>query len=127
MRTEVHPNARWDLDHDPDDRPLGCNGRYGKSGAAGHYYRGEPRCDACAASQRHYEKERARGQLYPRVLKPCGTVAAAKRHQGNNEPMDFECSNAIYEYEKARREKRKRSGQDSNLHHPVLETGALSN
>jgi len=112
LSAENYRHVNWDLEHDPEARPLGCNGRYGKSGAAAHYARGEPRCDDCAASQRHYEKEWRRGQRYPRVLKQCGTVAAAKRHQGNNEPMDFDCSEAIYKYEKARKARaRKKDGQ----------------
>lgn len=91
-----HPEQqRWNFDHDPESRPLGCNGLYGKSGAAKHRYRKEPVCDACKASQNHYERELNRGQKYPRVLKPCGTPAAALRHRYNNEPLDLACHEAL--------------------------------
>ena len=90
-RTKAHPNARWKLDHDPEALPLGCNGLYGKSGYNKHKYHGTEPCEACKESKRHYERERDRGQNYPRKLKPCGTPAAAKRHRYNKEPLDIAC------------------------------------
>ena len=82
---------RWNLDHDPEARPLGCNGRYGKSGVNLHRYHKTPYCDACKASARHYEREVRRGQKYPRVLRPCGTRAAAERHRNKGEELCWPC------------------------------------
>ena len=93
-----HYNARWRLDHDPDQRPLGCNGRYGNSGRKQHARRGEPPCQACRESVNHYDRERRRGQPNPRTLKPCGTNAAAKRHLRRKEPVCFKCRVAEAKY-----------------------------
>jgi len=81
----------WKFDHDPEDRPIGCNGRYGTSGAAKHHYHREEVCDDCKASARHYARERKRGQLYPRKLQPCGTRAAALRHRDRGEERCLPC------------------------------------
>lgn len=81
----------WNLDHDPEARPLGCNGRYGNSGGAWHRRRGQPICAKCKASAAHYARERRRGGIRPRGLEPCGTLAAAERHRFNKEPLCFKC------------------------------------
>ena len=86
------------MEHDPEERPLGCNGRYGNSGTNKHYYHGETPCDDCRKSARHYQKEVRRGQKYPRMLLPCGTMGAAKRHYARGEPLDAACKQAEYEY-----------------------------
>ena len=99
---------RWKKDHDPEAKPLGCNGRYGTSGAAKHRYRKEEVCDACKASARHYQRERARGQLYPRVLYPCGTRPAALRHRSRGEPLCFPCKVAEAADQAERKAKRQR-------------------
>lgn len=86
------PNKQhWNLDHDPEARPLGCNGRYGKSGYNWHKYHKTEPCEACRDSLRHYERELARGQNYPRQLKPCGTRAAAQRHRARGEEPCLPC------------------------------------
>lgn len=92
MRAVKHPEQqRWHLDHDPDARPLGCNGKYGQSGLQRHYRRGEKVCDDCRVSNNHYAREKHRGQLLPRRLKPCGTAAAARRHRKRGEPVCYAC------------------------------------
>lgn len=83
--------GKLDSSHDPEARPLGCNGRYGTAGSVRHIRRKEPACEACKASANHYHRERRRGQLYPRRLKPCGTQAAAQRHRYHGEELDFAC------------------------------------
>lgn len=55
----------WDRAHNPEARPLGCNGKYGSSGRGRHKYYGTPVCDACKASDNHYCRELRRGQTYP--------------------------------------------------------------
>lgn len=103
-----HKGGRsWRLDHDPSARPLGCNGRYGGSGATLHYKRGETACDKCKASASHYKRERRRGERNPRRLKPCGTPAAAARHRVNGEPVDFACHLAEANYRTALRQQHK--------------------
>jgi hypothetical protein len=97
----------WKLDHDPETRPLGCNGRYGNSGGTAHRKRGETACDQCKASAAHYRRERTRGGIKPRKLKPCGTWAAAARHRHHNEPLDFACYLAEAAKEQARRDRKK--------------------
>lgn len=82
----------WNFDHDPEARPLGCNGRYGNSGAVKHNYYKTEACEDCKASARHYARERARGQKYPRVLQPCGTRAAALRHRAKGEERCLPCA-----------------------------------
>lgn len=96
----------WDLTHNPDRRPLGCNGKYGRSGAALHERAGEPVCKRCRNSINHYKRERRRGQLSPRKLQPCGTKAAAVRHRKKGEPLCFPCRIAEAA-EKAERERKK--------------------
>lgn len=81
----------WDTSHDPDARPLGCNGAYGTSGAKAHRRKGQATCDQCRASEAHYARELRRGQGLPRPLHPCGTPAAYKRHKERGEPIDFAC------------------------------------
>lgn len=81
----------WDYSHNPNVRPLGCNGRYGNSGRRRHQRRGEMPCRKCTDSANHYKRETRRGQPMPRRLKPCGTPAAASRHRFHSEPLDFAC------------------------------------
>lgn len=85
------PFARWDTTHDPDARPLGCNGRYGNSGREKHRARNEQVCDKCRDSFNHYRRELARGQNLARPENPCGTPAAAARHRRNNERVCLKC------------------------------------
>jgi hypothetical protein len=96
----------WDLTHDPEARPLGCNGAYGVSGAHRHRRRDEDTCGACLASEAHYQREYRRGQPKPKALKPCGTWAAAQRHRKKGEmPLDFACRLAESVYKQERRER----------------------
>lgn len=97
----------WKFDHDPEAKPLGCNGRYGTSGSAKHHYHKTPPCEDCKASARHYARERARGQKYPRVLYPCGTRPAALRHRAKGEPLCLPCKLAEAEYQVPANEARK--------------------
>lgn len=99
---------RWNLDHNPEARPLGCNGLYGKSGENLHRHHGTAVCDACRESARHYEREVRRGQKYPRVLKPCGTRAAAERHRANGEEVCYRCKVAESEHQASRDRKRRK-------------------
>jgi len=99
-----HPNQRWRLDHDPENRPLGCNGRYGGSGRKKHFRAGTPTCDACKASNAHYQREFRRGQPNPRPKpQPCGTNAAAHRHREAGEKPCLPCYNAEAKYHKQNR------------------------
>jgi hypothetical protein len=85
----------WDRTHNPDARPLGCNGKYGSSGRGRHKYYGTPVCDACKASDNHYCKELRRGQNIPRKKPfPCGTPAAAYQHRLKGERLDMACVEA---------------------------------
>lgn len=95
----------WRLDHDPEARPLGCNGAYGVSGARRHKRRGESACRACLDSAAHYLREYRRGQPKPRVLKPCGTWGAAQRHRVKGERLDMACVEAESVYKQALRAK----------------------
>jgi hypothetical protein len=61
MAAAKKPHKGWLLSHDPMDRPLGCNGRYGSSGELAHKRRGEEVCPACLASRRHLRREAKRG------------------------------------------------------------------
>lgn len=90
-------NQRWDLTHDPEAKPLGCNGKYGRSGMERHRYHGEEICEPCRESGRHYDRERRRGQKYPRTLYPCGTYQAAARHKRKGEEVDYPCKVAYAE------------------------------
>ncbi|AYN55870.1 hypothetical protein PP635_gp62 [Arthrobacter phage Auxilium] len=97
----------WKLDHDPDARPLGCNGKYGTSGSKLHRRRGETPCSKCKASEAHYACELRRGQGLPRYVQPCGTPAGAKRHRDRGEKVCFKCAvaRAAYEVENRARHK----------------------
>ena len=95
----------WDLTHDPEARPVGCNGAYGVSGAHRHRREGTETCAKCLASEAHYQREYRRGQPKPKALKPCGTWAAAQRHRKKREPLDFACRLAESEYKQERRER----------------------
>lgn len=95
----------WQMSHDPEARPLGCNGAYGVSGAHRHRRRDETTCTDCLASEAHYMREYRRGQPKPKILKPCGTWAAAQRHRKKREPLDFACRLAESKYKKAMRER----------------------
>lgn len=104
----------WDLTHNPEVRPIGCNGRYGQSGVSRHYHRGTKTCKRCLKSAAHYQRERRRGSgLGPRKLKPCGTIAAAARHRRKGEPLCFPCKVARHEYDKLHPSKKRK--QKSNL------------
>ena len=92
----------WMLDHNPLERPHGCNGKYGTSGSKRHRRQGETPCDDCKASEAHYARELRRGQGLHRPLAPCGTNAAHKRHTLRGEPIDFACRLARANY-KAKR------------------------
>lgn len=85
----------WDLTHNPNARPLGCNGRYGKSGADKHRRHGTAVCKRCRASAAHYQREYTRGGIRPRKLEPCGTNAAAERHRAKGEELCFACKVAL--------------------------------
>lgn len=92
MRLSASPQARWDLSHDPDARPLGCNGKYGTSGYQRHLRRGEEVCEKCRCSVNHYQRERKRGGApTPLRLQPCGTPAAARRHRKAGEEPCMRC------------------------------------
>lgn len=99
--SENYRHVPWDLSHDPEARPLGCNGRYGKSGINKHYHHKTDPCEACRESARHYERELRRGQKYPRRLQPCGTRAAALRHRYAGEDVCFPCQVAEAEAQAA--------------------------
>ena len=88
----------WKADHDPEARPLGCNGKYGPSGRKRHFRRGEPNCEKCRASEAHYAREMRRGQNLPRYINPCGTAAAAKRHRDKGERLCIPCATAEAKY-----------------------------
>lgn len=82
----------WKFEHNPEDRPLGCNGKYGSSGYKRHKREGTEPCAACLESKAHYTRELRRGQGYPnRTLVPCGERSAAVRHRRRGEPVDFKC------------------------------------
>jgi hypothetical protein len=82
---------RWRLDHDPAARPLGCDGRWGHTGADRHRKKGEAVCAACKTSAAHYAREHRRKALRKKALQPCGTPAAAQRHREKGEPVCFKC------------------------------------
>lgn len=92
----AHKN--WDFSHDPHERPLGCNGKYGTSGIVAHSRKGEPTCEACRASRNHYMRELRRNNPSPRKLHPCGTPAAYHRHERKRERKDFACRLAHSKY-----------------------------
>lgn len=106
------PVVAWNFEHDPEARPIGCNGRYGRSGESKHLHHGEKACEDCLASRRHYERERRRGQKYPRALRPCGTKAAAERHRNNGEEIDLACRLAEADSSARAREKRRQRARE---------------
>lgn len=108
--------GHWNLTHNPMARPLGCNGKYGRSGAAAHTRRGTAICQKCRDSRSHYRRELARGQPNPRVLKPCGTKAAACRHRAKGEPLDFACRLAEAEEALERTRKKRASKKAMDVH-----------
>jgi hypothetical protein len=97
-------HKRWQTQHDPEARPLGCNGKYGCSGRKRHQRQASPVCHECLASEAHYKREVRRGQKLGRRLHPCGTPAAARRHRYDNEPLDIPCQLAEAAYHKELRE-----------------------
>ncbi|QPK40190.1 hypothetical protein SEA_JINKIES_59 [Arthrobacter phage Jinkies] len=101
----------WRVEHDPFERPLGCNGKYGTSGSKAHRYRGEPTCDKCRASETHYGREYRRGQGLGRPIYPCGTWQAAARHNRRGEPLDFPCRAARSRYRARLRAEREQGMQ----------------
>lgn len=90
--------SNWRLNHNPFYLPVGCNGKYGKSGYAKHVRDKTRICGACKRSANHYRRELKRGQPKPRKLQPCGTYAAAHRHLQAGEKLDFPCKVAYSEY-----------------------------
>ena len=63
----------------------------------------------CRESVNHYKREAKRGNPGTgRRLQPCGTPAAARRHQNHNEPLDFPCKEAL---SRAKQEKKVRARQ----------------
>jgi hypothetical protein len=88
----------WRLDHDPENRPLGCNGKYGDSGRKVHRRRGEDICDKCRQSANHVVRERRRGSPNPQRINPCGTPAAARRHRLHGEKPCLDCYTAEAQY-----------------------------
>jgi hypothetical protein len=98
---------RWDLTHNPERRPLGCNGKYGKSGAARHRRHGTKVCLRCRNSASHYTREYRRGAIRPRVLEPCGTNAAAERHRAKGEDLCLACKVAVSERQQDYRDRQK--------------------
>jgi len=88
----------WDRTHNPEARPLGCNGKYGTGGAKAHRRRGEPVCDACRASEAHYGREYRRGQGTRRLKYGCGTWQRHEQHRRKGEPIDLPCRLAYNAY-----------------------------
>ena len=99
----------WRMDHNPEARPLGCNGKYGQSGARAHRDRGEKACPRCLNSERHYQRERRRGAFKTKPLRPCGTPAAGRRHQLRGEDVDFACRVALAKEQQEIRDRRKKA------------------
>lgn len=98
----------WKLSHNPEKRPLGCNGKYGQSGGRTHRRRGEKVCAKCRKSGAHYQRERRRGAgAVPKPLRPCGTPAAANRHKRRGEEIDFACRVALAKEQQDRRDRRR--------------------
>lgn len=104
MAAPKNPHRRWDLSHNPMERPLGCNGKYGGSGMLKHQRKGEKVCRRCLNSKRHYNREYSRKGIVfsPRVYErqPCGTAAAAARHRKAGEPRDYACKVAEAQYKR---------------------------
>jgi len=68
----------------------------------------ERRRKAKADDSRRYRRRKG---IQPRVLKPCGTVAAARRHERAGEPKCPACADAVREYQ---RESGRRGGSSSS-------------
>jgi hypothetical protein len=110
MARPNNPHKNWLFSHDPEARPLGCNGRYGTSGRVAHERRGEPVCPACRDSSNHYRREAKRGNPGSgRRLQPCGTNAAAKRHRRKGEKECLPCAVARSNYNGQFKKKPKKS------------------
>lgn len=102
-------NKPWKLSHNPSSRPLGCNGKYGQSGARLHRRRGEKVCKRCSKSGAHYQRERRRGEFQgPPPLRPCGTPSAAARHKSRGEPIDLACRLALAKQQQELRDRQRR-------------------
>lgn len=101
--------AGWREAHDPEARPLGCNGKYGVSGAQRHDRAGEERCEACRESCNHYKREQRRGGLVKRRPPACGTYPAVSRHKRRSEPLDFACRVAQARYRAKNREQHRQA------------------
>lgn len=95
----------WDIDHNPETRPIGCNGKYGGSGMQYHRAHGTTICQDCRDSHNHYQRERRRGGLPRRRPAPCGTNAAVDRHRRRKEPLDFACKLAEAKHQAEYRER----------------------
>jgi hypothetical protein len=82
LSTRAIPSQqRWDLNHKPGRRPLGCNGKYGQSGYKAHKRKAQKVCPRCRSSLNHWRREKARGGIKPTLPQPCGTHAAYERHR----------------------------------------------
>lgn len=64
-----------------------------------------------AEKQRAY-RDRKRGRP-PRQLAPCGTLAAYRRHQRHNEPIDQPCRDAYNTAQRNYYDARKSRGKDA--------------
>lgn len=104
----------WRLNHNPQLRILGCNGKPGDSGRKAHQRRKEPACRRCKNASNHAKRERNRGQPHPRHLHPCGTPAAARRHRTNNEPLDIPCQLAEAQHHADLRARKKETVMDND-------------
>lgn len=98
----------WKKDHDPEARPLGCNGKYGASGTQAHKRKGQKACARCRKSEAHYQREYRRGAFKRKPLKPCGTPAAGHRHRARGEEIDLACRVALAREQQELRDRRKR-------------------
>jgi hypothetical protein len=67
-----------------------------------------PRCGLWAVNYWKDRRIAERGGP-PRSPKPCGTYAAARRHQRKGEPLDPACSQALKDHQRAMYERRKRT------------------
>jgi len=82
-------------------KPCGSLGGYSR-----HKKRGEPVCDPCREANRIYQADyranRARSAAdraaNPRVLAPCGTYGAARRHKAHDEELCDPCKQAERDY-----------------------------
>lgn len=102
--------TNWDITHDPDNPPRGCNGQIGESGRKRHTRHRTPICDECRAASAWYARERKRGGRISRPLKPCGTMAAATRHRTRGERVCLACAIAEARYHSVLRAKKRAAG-----------------